>query len=52
MIRGQGGKETETEYFAALVSSAFPFCSLKSSLKWRIIVATVSESLKCVCLNR
>lgn len=23
VIRGQGGKETETEYFAALVSSAF-----------------------------
>lgn len=23
VIRGQGGKETETEYFAALVSAAF-----------------------------
>lgn len=30
VIRGQGGKETETEYFAALVSAAFVKFSLRN----------------------
>lgn len=30
VIRGQGGKETETEYFAALVSAAFLNMSTKT----------------------
>lgn len=48
VIRGQGGKETETEYFAALVSAAFRSMSTKTFLNDYCFFENVGVVF-CVC---